>query len=73
MVTPMTNTTLTIDGMTCGHCVMTVKTTLDRLDGVTVERVSIGTAAVSYDPAVTSPERIADAVSAAGYAATPTA
>ena len=39
-------TTLSITGMTCGHCVMSVKRALGELEGVTVEQVAIGSATV---------------------------
>lgn len=69
----MSSTTLKIDGMSCGHCVASVKKALERLDGVSVKQVVIGSATVDYDPAVASPEQIAGAISDAGYAATPAA
>jgi len=69
----MTRTTLKIDGMSCGHCVASVKKALDHLDGVTVQNVAVGSATVEYNPDVSSPEKIAEAVSDAGYAATPAA
>ncbi|HEU4630549.1 MAG TPA: heavy-metal-associated domain-containing protein [Gemmatimonadaceae bacterium] len=65
----MNRTTLTIDGMSCGHCVLSVKQALEGLDGVTVEHVAIGAATVAYDPAVASPDQIVEAVSDAGYTA----
>ena len=67
----MNRTTLKIDGMTCGHCVAWVKKALTGLDGVTVENVAVGSATVEYDPAVASPEKIAQAVTDAGYEASP--
>ena len=69
----MNRTTLKIDGMSCGHCVESVKKALEGLDGVKVESVSVGAAAVQYDPAVASPEQIVDAISDAGYTAAPIA
>jgi copper chaperone len=63
----MNRTTLKIDGMSCGHCVMSVKKALESLDGVTVESVAVGSAAVQYDPAVASPGQIIDVVNGAGY------
>jgi copper chaperone len=69
----MNRTTLKIDGMSCGHCVMSVKQALQGLEGVTVENVAVGTATVSYDPATASPEQIAEAVTEAGYTAAPAA
>lgn len=65
----MDKLTLAIEGMTCGHCVARVKQTLAATPGVHVDEVSIGGASVSYDAAATSPEKIASAVSAAGYPA----
>ncbi|MGD1045692.1 MAG: heavy-metal-associated domain-containing protein [Bacteroidota bacterium] len=40
---------LTIQGMTCGHCVMHVKQALDAVDGLEVEDVQIGRARVWFD------------------------
>jgi copper chaperone len=65
----MNHTTLKIDGMSCGHCVTAVRKALESLDGVTVENVVVGSAAVTYDPAVAKPEQITEAVSDAGYTA----
>jgi copper chaperone CopZ len=65
----MNRATLEIDGMSCGHCVASVKNALEKLSGVAVERVAVGTATVAYDPAVVSPEQIATAVTDAGYEA----
>ena len=67
----MNRTTLKIEGMTCGHCVASVRQTLQELDGVTVESVAVGSATVEYDPALASVEQIAEAVGDAGYPATP--
>jgi copper chaperone len=67
----MSHTTLKIDGMSCEHCVKAVKTALEALDGVTVESVSVGAATVAYDPAVATPEKLAQAVNGAGYGAAP--
>jgi copper chaperone CopZ len=69
----MNRTTLKIDGMTCGHCVAWVKKALTGLEGVTVENVAVGSATVTHDPAATSAEQIARAVSDAGYPARPAA
>jgi copper chaperone CopZ len=65
----MSRTTLKIEGMTCGHCVMSVKKALQSLDGVEVEQVAIGTATVAYDPARATPDAIARAVTDSGYTA----
>jgi len=64
-------TTLTIKGMTCGGCAAGVKTQLKRTEGVTAYQVSYekGEAEVSYDPAKTTPEKIAASVSKTGFSA----
>jgi copper chaperone CopZ len=60
---------LSINGMSCGHCVALVKQTLAALPGVQVDGVDIGVATVTYDSSVESAEAIANAVSEAGYPA----
>lgn len=66
----MRETTLKIDGMSCGHCVGSVKQALTEVDGLTIQKVVVGSATVEYDESRVSPAQIADAVSAAGYPAT---
>lgn len=68
----MERVTLTIDGMTCGHCVGSVDRALKELAGVTVEQVRIGQATVSYDPATASTAQIAQAIQDEGYSVTAT-
>jgi len=57
---------LTIQGMTCGHCVSHVKQALDTIDGLEVEDVQIGKARVWYED-----QKVADVltkkVEEAGY------
>lgn len=60
---------ITIEGMSCGHCVAAVKGALGKLDGVQVKDVAIGSATVAYDASAVTPERIAQAVADEGYAA----
>jgi copper chaperone CopZ len=60
---------LEIGGMSCQHCVNAVTKALSEVPGVTVERVAIGHAAVTYDPAETTPESVLDAVNDEGYEA----
>jgi len=68
----MSQATLKIDGMSCGHCVAAVKKALEAVEGVSVQNVAIGSATVSYDPAVTSADTIVAAVDDAGYSAVAT-
>lgn len=65
----MTDVMLRIEGMHCGSCVKNVTRALSRLDGVDVRRVDIGTALVAIDPARTSAETVAAAITDAGYPA----
>ncbi len=66
----MQTTTLQIDGMSCGHCVGSVKKALAAVDGVTVQALGIGNATVEHDEARISAAQIADVVTASGYPAT---
>lgn len=65
-------TTLKIEGMTCGGCVPAVKLQLKRTEGVVAYEVSFekGEAVVRYDPAKTTPAKIAESVTKTGYTAT---
>jgi copper chaperone CopZ len=65
-------TTFTITGMTCGGCAGAVKIQLKRTEGVVSYDVSYerGEAEVTYDPAKTGPQKIAESISKAGFHAT---
>jgi copper chaperone len=63
----MTEMTLTIEGMTCQHCVMRVKKAIDALPGVTKSDVAIGRAIVSVDDSKIKKEEIIASVEKAGY------
>jgi copper chaperone len=69
----MERLTLSIDGMTCAHCVQAVTAALRGVDGVVVKGVEVGKAHVLYDIDSTSPEAITQAVNNAGYEAWPAA
>lgn len=58
-----------IDGMTCGHCVASVKKALGALSGVALESVSVGSADVRYDPATIDEGAVLEALRDAGYPA----
>jgi copper chaperone CopZ len=60
---------LTIDGMSCGHCLNRVQKALATIPGIQVTSVQIGQATLEYDPIERSPESIAEVVSATGYRA----
>jgi len=60
---------LEIEGMSCGHCVASVRSALAGLAGVQVADVRIGEATVTLDPAQASVGELIDAVQDAGYEA----
>jgi copper chaperone len=62
-------TTLDIEGMSCGHCLNAVNRALAALPGVEIESVRIGRADVRFDETVTDTARIEAAVADAGYRA----
>jgi copper chaperone CopZ len=62
---------LTIEGMTCEHCVRAVKNRLTDTPGVEVERVEVGSAVIRLDPSTTNIELVEDAIADEGYTAYP--
>jgi copper chaperone len=58
---------LTIEGMTCGHCVMHMKKALSEMTDVRVDDVQIGRAKVTLDEAKVPREALMAAVEKAGY------
>jgi copper chaperone CopZ len=62
---------LTIEGMTCDHCVRAVRNRLAETPGVEVERVDVGSAVIRLDPRATSIETIENAIADEGYTAYP--
>lgn len=67
----MERVSLKIEGMSCGHCVASVRRALEGIAGVQAERVDVGSASVAFDPARTDARQIAQAVEEAGYAVRP--
>ena len=63
-----TTTTITVDGMTCGHCVNAVQTEVGKLDGVTDVAVDLASGQVTIvaDPAPGA-DALREAVEEAGY------
>ena len=62
---------LTIDGMSCGHCVGQVTKVLTQLDGVQVKTVKVGEALIAYDQREITPADIIRAVTDVGDEAKP--
>jgi copper chaperone CopZ len=60
---------LRIAGMHCGACVRRVTGALEKVPGLKVKTVEVGSAAVNYDPAQAKPEDIVAAVNHIGFQA----
>jgi len=63
----MKTISLKIGGMSCGHCVMSVKKELAKIPGVEVENVGIGSAVLNIDEQVVTGEMVSRAIDEAGY------
>ncbi len=63
----MAQVNLTIEGMSCQHCVMRVKKALDQLTGVSAADVKVGSAKITYDEARVKKEDLEKTVETAGY------
>jgi copper chaperone CopZ len=61
---------LSIEGMSCGHCVSRVRRALQSIEGVEVRSVEVGSAVAEVDPARTKPEDLIRAVDDVGFVAT---
>ncbi len=62
----MESVKITIEGMTCQHCVKAVEVELSELD-VNVLGVKIGSAEVRYDSLKVKPKEIDEAIENAGF------
>ena len=60
---------LSIEGMSCDHCVHAVRGRLEKTAGVEVRDVKIGSADLRFDPAKTSIDDIEEAIADEGYTA----
>ncbi len=63
----MKNQSIDIKGMTCGHCVMSVRKELSKIDGVKINAVKIGAADVTVDETKVTEQTLRNAVEEAGY------
>ncbi|OQS14499.1 cation-transporting ATPase [Nocardia donostiensis] len=64
----MSTSTYTVTGMTCGHCVNSVKTEIGKIDGVTSVDVDLASGRVQIDStAPVADTDVAAAVDEAGY------
>lgn len=62
----MQNVSLKITGMSCGHCVMSVKNALNAVPGVSIEEVKVGAATVTLAAPATV-EAVCAAIEEEGY------
>jgi copper chaperone len=60
---------LTIEGMTCEHCVRAVRGRLEKTAGIKVADVQVGSAVLDYDPRTTNVDDIEEAIADEGYTA----
>ena len=60
---------LAIDGMHCGGCVTRVTNTLNKLPGIQLHDVQVGSASLSYDETQIAPSAILEAISKIGFTA----
>jgi len=63
----MNEYTIQIEGMSCQHCVASVRKALAQLPGVEVRSVDIGTAVVGLDESRVPLEVVTAAIREAGY------
>ncbi|WP_263352027.1 heavy-metal-associated domain-containing protein [Acidicapsa acidisoli] len=61
--------TLSIEGMHCGACVRRVTDALQKVDGVEVGSVEVGSAKLAFNPEETTADQIAAAVNRIGFQA----
>src|SRR5262249_21973210 len=68
---PAEQCTIPVSGMSCAGCSSKVQRSLETTSGVRGANVNLmtGTATVTYDPAVTSPEQLVEVIRATGYGA----
>lgn len=62
---------LTIEGMTCEHCVRAVRQRLERTPGVQVGSVAVGSASIRMDPKQVTVDDVEEAIADEGYTAFP--
>ncbi|MHA1198827.1 MAG: heavy-metal-associated domain-containing protein [Candidatus Heimdallarchaeaceae archaeon] len=67
----MNEVKLNIEGMTCGHCQMTVANALKKVSGVKEVEVNLenSSAKILYKPGKTTDEKLIKAVEESGYKA----
>lgn len=66
----MPTRTLTIEGMSCGHCVKAVTIALQDLPGVDVKDVRVGQAVIEADEQQVTQAQLTTAIDEAGFTLT---
>jgi copper chaperone len=59
---------LSIGNMHCGGCVNRVTAALKKLEGVEVQRVEVGSAEITLDDSVTTPDAVMESIRNIGFA-----
>lgn len=65
----MEKITMQVSGMSCGHCVKAVESSVGELSGVSSVKVNLedGQVAIEYDPASVTLDKIKEAIDEQGY------
>lgn len=65
----MSNVVLNVKGMSCGHCVKSVETSVGKLDGVSSVKVNLeeATVAIDYNNDVVTVDKIKETIDDQGY------
>jgi Cu+-exporting ATPase len=68
---PINTTTIPVSGMTCAGCSARIQRTLEETPGVDTANVNLmtGSATVSYDPAIITPQGLVEVIRRTGYGA----
>ncbi len=65
----MRHLTLEVDGMSCGHCIKAVHRALERVTGLIVRSVALGTVEIDLEVPGPAPDSVITALAEAGYPA----
>jgi copper chaperone len=65
----MERTVLSIEGMSCHHCVGAVERALGSVEGLRVQKVEIGSAQVAFEPGRVQADVVRGAIEAEGFTA----
>lgn len=63
----MTQLDLSIQGMSCGHCVKAVQDALASLTGISKVEVAVGSVSLTFDETLVSEADIANAIREEGF------